>query len=100
MKGGGNVKIQISELFKYRQFNDQPLYFCFDKKDYKICDASLLASQSNEPYKSYIPLLQINETKIQQAYIVSLNDKKLLLDFNNTDLCFNAFIDNRGLHSD
>ena len=94
------MTIQISELFKYRQFNDQPLYFCFDKKDYKICDASLLPNQSNEPYKRYIPLLQINETKIQQAYIVSLNDKKLLLDFNNTDLCFNAFIDNRGLHSD
>jgi len=94
------MKIQISELFKYRQFDDQPLYFCFDRKEYKICDASLLNTQKNDPYKRYIPLLQIDESKIQQAYIISLNDKKLLRDFNTTNLCFNAFIDHLGLQND
>ena len=94
------MKIQISELFKYRQFDGQPLYFCFDKKEYKICNVSLLDTQKSDPYKRYVPLLQIDEAKIQQEYIISLNDKKLLRDFNSTDLCFNAFIDYRGLQHD
>ena len=94
------MKIHISELFKYRQFVDQPLYFCFDKKEYKICDASLLDTQKCEPYRRYIPLLQIDESNIQQAYIASLNDKKLLRDFNSTDLCFNAFVDYCGFQND
>ena len=94
------MKIHISEFFKYRQFVDQPLYFCFDRKEYKICDTSLLDTQKCEPYRRYIPLLQIDESNIQQAYICSLNDKKLLRDFNSTDLCFNAFVDYYGLQND
>ena len=94
------MRIQISELFKYRQFANLSLNLCFDRKEYKICSASLLDNQKNDPYKRYIPLLQIDETKIQQAYIISLNDKKLFRDFNSTDLCFNAFIDYRGLQMD
>ena len=94
------MKIQISELFKYRQYDDRPLCFCFDRKEYKICDASFLDTQKSNPYTRYIPLLQINESSIQQAYIASLNDKKLLRDFNSTELCFNAFVDYRGFQND
>ena len=34
------VKVKISELFTYLQYINSPLYYCFDRKNYKICDAS------------------------------------------------------------
>lgn len=94
------MKIQISELFKYRQYVNSPLYYCFDRKEYKICDVSFLNSQENMPYKRYIPLLQIDENKLQKKYIASLNNVKLIRDFSNTNLSFNAFIDYCNLQSD
>ena len=94
------MKIKISELFKYRQYLDDSVYYCFDRKEYKICDSSNLNSQENEHYNRYIPLLQIDEKQIQEAYIESLNNRQISYKYKNSSLSFNAFIDYQNLHND
>jgi len=94
------MKINISELFKYRQYIDAPVYYCFDRKDYKICDISVCKTKSDMPFQRYISLLRINEEEIRDNYIRSLNDKYILRDYRNTNLCFNAFVEHNSLWSD
>ena len=94
------MKINISELFKYRQYIDAPVCYCFDRKEYKICDISVCKTESNTPYQRYISLLRINEQEIRDNYIRSLNDKYILREYQNTNLCFNAFVDDKVLWED
>lgn len=94
------MKINISELFKYRQYKDAPVYYCFDKKEYKVCNVSIVTTEADTPYQRYLSLLQIDEKAIQDNYIKSLNNKYISRDYQETDLHFNAFIDYQGLQSD
>ena len=94
------MKINISELFRYRQYVDAPACYCFDRKDYKIRDISVYESESNTPFQRYIPLLRVDEKTIQDNYILSLNDKYILREYQNTNLCFNAFVDGKALWED
>ena len=94
------MKINISELFKYRQYTDAHIYYCFDRKDYKICDISVCETEPNTPFQRYISLLQVDEKTIQDNYIQSLNNKYILREYQNTDLCFNAFVCDKALWED
>jgi len=94
------VRISISELFKYRQYVDAAVYYCFDKKEYKICDISFLETKSDTPYQRFISLLQIDEKVIQDNYIQSLNDKHISREYQETTLCFNAFAESKSLWQD
>ena len=87
------VKVKISELFTYLQYINSPLYYCFDRKNYKICDASHLEEQHDSFYPRYIPLLQIDEKSIEKSFILSLNDKRILRMYNSPDFNFNAFVE-------
>ena len=40
------------------------------------------------------------EKTIQDNYIQSLNDKHILREYQNTNLCFNAFVDDKVLWED
>ncbi len=94
------MKINISELFEYRQYIDAPPCYCFDKKDYKICDIYILETEIDTPYKRYISLLQIDEKTIQYNYIQSLNDKHISREYQETNICFNAFAESKNLWED
>ena len=94
------MKINISELFKYRQYIDAPVCYCLDRKDYKVCDISVYQTVPDTPFQRYISLLQIDEKTIQDNYIQSLNDKHILREYQNTNLCFNAFVDDKSLWED
>ena len=43
------MKINISELFKYRQYIDAPVCYCLDRKDYKVCDISVYQTEPDTP---------------------------------------------------
>ena len=94
------MKINISELFKYCQYKDAPVYYCFDKKEYRVCNISIVKTETDTPYQRYLSLLQIDEKAIQDNYIKSLNDKHISRDYQRTDLNFNAFVDYQRLQSD
>ena len=94
------MKIQISELFRYRQYVDAPICYCFDKKEYRICDISILETKSDTPYERYIALLRIDEKALQDNYIQFLNDKRIFREYQETSLCFNAFVESKALWED
>lgn len=94
------MKINISELFKYHQYIDTPIYYCFDKKEYKVRDFCDREMEDNTPYQRYISLLQIDEKTIQDHYIQSLNDRHISREYLDTNLCFNAFVEHQCLQTD
>ncbi len=87
------MKVSISELFEYRQYKDAPLAYCFDRKKYEICDISFLHEQNDDIYQRFIPLLQIDEEKIQESFIRSLNDKKILRQYKTSEFNFSVFVE-------
>ena len=93
------MKINISELFTYRQYTDAPIAYCFDRKAYRICDAALLGTES-EPYQRYIPLLKIDEELIRAAYVRSWGDLHILPAIREGAISFEAYIEREGLQSD
>ena len=94
------MKIKISELFKYRQYTETDMMYCFDKKECCVCDVSMLNYESDTPYQRFIPLLQIDEQLIQAEYLKYINDKRIEKTFEKSRLCFAAFIEQMGLQND
>ena len=68
--------------------------------NYKVCDISVYQTESDTPFQRYISLLQVDEKTIQDNYIQSLNDKHILREYQNTNLCFNVFVDDKALWED
>lgn len=94
------MRINISDLFRYRQYVGAPVHYCFDKREYKICDISALETPPDTPYQRYIPLLRIDEKVLQDNYIRFLNDKHIWREYQETNLCFAAFVERKNLWND
>ena len=93
------MKINISERFRYRQYTDATVAYCFDRKTYKICDAALLGAEDSTPYQRYIPLLAIDEGLIRDAYVRSWGDLHILPAIREGAITFNAYIEREGLQT-
>ena len=92
--------VKLEELFSYRQYDDAPIEYYFDRKRYAIVDRSAVLHSSQEHYERYVPLYQINEQELQEDYIVHWNNKKLLFDYRHRSVCFEAFLQERALWND
>ena len=86
------MHITISELFRYRQYKFFPVAYCFDRKTYSIQDATLLSMPKTETYERLIPLFQIDQDNIQNAFIQTLNNKPLMNKYNTRNVCFEEFV--------
>lgn len=92
--------ITLRELFDCRQYTDFPLAYCFDRKAYQICDASLLKKQEEGNFVRYIPLFRIDQKEIQDDYVRHCNDRRMKREFEKSGLSFSAYIERTTLWSD
>lgn len=84
--------IKLSELFIYRQYKAYPISFYFDRKTYTVVSSTFFCEHKyDEVYERFIPLFQIDEERIQDNFIREFNNKKLLRDYENKTVCFEAF---------
>ena len=92
--------IELETLFDYRQYTGAPVHFYFDRKTYQIVDAKSREAVSNVPYERYLPLFQIDEEAMQEAYILQLNRKDILYAYRRRMAGFREFVESYGLWED
>lgn len=81
----------------YLADNAFPDCYCFDRKTYRLCDISHLATKSDETYVRYIPLFQVDKDAIENDFILDLHDKHLLRKYSTSDVCFEEFVQRNNL---
>lgn len=89
--------VHLEELFKYRQYVDCPVNYCFDRKLYQICDAASAEQKCDTFYDRYIPMFQIDTETLERDFIASCNDRFLLRAFKDSSCCFEEFVQRAGL---
>ena len=91
------LRVKLSELRRYYNRVGALIEYYFDRKTYAVVDAETISLTLDEPYQRYIPLYQIDEEQLQDDYINSWNDKKMLYEYEHAPYCFEAFIQRRSL---
>lgn len=91
------MKTTLSQLFSYRQYTGYPIAYCFDRKNYTICDSAMMNNNNDFPYLRYIPIFQITQDEIEYNYILQLNDSHLLKKYTECECCFEAFMQQHNL---
>ena len=81
--------IELQELFAHRQYVNHPIYYYFDRKTYAIVQVDKPNMKPNSNigyYERYIPMFQVDNEKIEEAYVDSLNNPKLKKDFKESHI--------------
>lgn len=87
------MHIELETLFTYRQYVGASISYCFDRKTYQIVAADSAEVLPEESYDRYLPLFQINEEDIQEAYILQLNRKDVLYAYRRRTVDFRTFVE-------
>lgn len=94
------MHIELETLYDYKQYVGEPICYYFDRKTYQIVDADSVEERSEDPYERYLPLFQIDEERMQEAYILQLNRKDILYAYRCQTGSFRSFADTYGLWQD
>lgn len=89
--------VSISDLVSHRQYTDFPAAYCFDRKTYSFCDPTWLSLQKSELYPRYIPLFQIDQHAIENAFLLNLHNRQILRKYNASNVCFEEFVQQNNL---
>lgn len=87
------MRISLTELFIHRQYADTPVYYCFDRKTYTVCDKEHMEEAQDLPYVRYIPLFQVDEQALQKEYVQQYMPKGTWRKLQEDSYCFDAFIE-------
>ena len=81
--------IETKELILYAKDIGNPIRYYFDRKTYTIIEVETPNTpprSDEEHYERYIPMFQVDEEQIEEAYLESLNNPKLTKDFRESHI--------------
>ena len=91
------MHVILEDLFSFHNLANYDPYYCFDRKTYEICHASLLRKNDTEPFVRYVLMMQVDEEQMQLDFVTSFHNRILLKDFGHVPGGFFHFCEKHDL---